>query len=297
MQSPERAGTSQGSGQSKREPEEPIVAADPPSANASVGPARQTQEQAVGQPSSAATAEPVSDFVYPPPPAFYERLSPEVERHSAQVQSGAAAPRGEQARPVAVDDRPAVPASPSSLPPRTAAEAPHRRKAAPSASPYPGWSQGAAPVAAAQRRSRRVVWISLGILALAFFACIGVAIWTFTGPFKQLQQQYDGLTALVNDYYDDIQLQDYVRAFRDLQPGGFHSQLTQQEFVQEAHDFDTRYGPVLSYRIRSLPNLGLENGPDYTVEVDVTRTHLSYTVLLTVRQVGNGWKIIDFDRL
>ncbi|GER82576.1 hypothetical protein KTAU_12130 [Thermogemmatispora aurantia] len=304
MQSPEPAGTSQGSGQSKREPEEPIVA-DPPSANASVGPARQTQEQAIEQPSSAATAEPVSDFVYPPPPAFYERLAPEVEKRSAQVQPGATAPRGEQARPTAVGDRdrPAVPTSPSSLPPLTAGEAPHRRQAAPpvspvsSPSPYPGWPQSAAPVAAARRRSRRVIWISLGILALAFFACIGVAIWTFAGPFKQLQQQYDGLTALVNDYYDDIQLRDYVRAFRDLQPEGFHSQLTQQEFVQEAHDFDTRYGPVLSYRIRSLPNLGLEDGPNYTVEVDVTRTHLSYTVLLTVRQVGNGWKIIDFDRL
>ncbi|MBX5456204.1 MAG: hypothetical protein IRZ31_04820 [Thermogemmatispora sp.] len=302
MQSPEPAGASQGSGQSKREPE-PIVAADPPSANASVEPARQAQEQAVEQPSSAATAEPVSDFVYPPPPAFYERLAPEVERRSAQVLPGAAAPRGEQARSAAVGDRPAAPTSPSSLPPLTAAEAPHRRETLPSApplpspSPDPGWPQSAAPVAAARRRSRRVIWISLGILALAFFACIGVAIWTFAGPFKQLQQQYDGLTALVNDYYDDIQLQDYVHAFRDLQPEGFHAQLTQQEFVQEAHDFDTRYGPVLSYRIRSLPNLSLEDGPNYTVEVDVTRTHLSYTVLLTVRQVGSGWKIIDFDRL
>src|SRR5579875_1454512 len=174
MQSPEPAGTSQGSGHSKREPEEPIVA-DPPSANASVGPARQTQEQAIEQPSSAATAEPVSDFVYPPPPAFYERLAPEVEKRNAQVRPGATAPRGEQARPTAVGNRPAVPTSPSSLPPLTAGEAPHRRQAAPpvspvsSPSPYPGWPQSAAFVAAARRRSRRVIWISLGILALAFF--------------------------------------------------------------------------------------------------------------------------------
>ncbi|MBX5452211.1 MAG: hypothetical protein IRZ24_19265 [Thermogemmatispora sp.] len=147
------------------------------------------------------------------------------------------------------------------------------------------------------RRSRRVVWISLAILGLALLACIGVAAWVVAGPFRQLQQQYNGLMMLVNDYYDAIQRQDYAQAFQDLQPGGFHAQLTQQEFVQEAHDFDKRYGPVLSYQIRSLPNLGLEQGPTYTVEVDVARRHLSYTVLLTVRQVGDSWKIIDFDHI
>ncbi|WP_052887660.1 hypothetical protein [Thermogemmatispora carboxidivorans] len=282
MQSPEPAGASQGSGQSQREPE-PTIAADSLSANASGGAARQMQERAREEPSPAAAAEPAtSDFVYPPPPAFYERLALEEERRSA---------------------RPATPAPPSSFPPLTSAEAPRRAGKAPSAPPapsplpYPGRPADPDPVATARRRSRRIIWISLGILALAFFACIGVAIWAFAGPFNQLEQQYNGLTALVNDYYGDIQRQDYVHAFQDLQPEGFHAHLTQQEFVQEAHDFDTRYGPLLSYSIRSLPNFGLEEGPTYTVEVDVMRSHLSYTVLLTVRQVGNTWKIVDFDRI
>ncbi|WP_069806127.1 hypothetical protein [Thermogemmatispora onikobensis] len=305
MQSPEPAGASQGGGQSQREPE-PTIAADDSlaaTANASGGAAGQAQEQAGEQPSPAADAEPASDFVYPPPPAFYERLAPEGERRSAQMQPGSAAPRVEQARPASVSARPATPAPPSSFPSLTSAEAPRRAGLVPSAppapspSPYPGWPPDPDPIATARRRSRRIIWISLGILALAFFACIGVAIWAFAGPFNQLQQQYNGLTALVNDYYDDVQRQDYVHAFQNLQPGGFHAHLTQQEFVQEAQDFDTRYGPLLSYNIRSLPNFGLEEGPTYTVEVDVMRSHLSYTVLLTVRQVGNTWKIVDFDRI
>nr|BBH94549.1 hypothetical protein KTA_27480 [Thermogemmatispora argillosa] len=147
------------------------------------------------------------------------------------------------------------------------------------------------------RRSRRIVWILLAILGLVLLACIGVGAWVVAGPVRQLQQQYNGLVALVSDYYDAIQRQDYAQAFQDLQPGGFHAQLTQQGFIQEANDFDKRYGPVLSYQIRSLPDLGLQQGPTYTVEVDVARRHLSYTVLLTVQQVGDSWKIIDFDRI
>ncbi|WP_322480365.1 hypothetical protein [Thermogemmatispora sp.] len=292
MQSPEPAGAQRSSGQSQQVPEQKI-AADPLGASSSQAPASQAPEQASGPPPSTAAAEPVSDFVYPPPPSFYEHLAPGAERRASQAQAGPTPAGGRLPTPSA--------SSPFSVP--TSRERPPQQEIYPSSSVTssstyagPGWPQSRTPVAVT-RRSRRVVWISLAILGLALLACIGVAAWVVAGPFRQLQQQYNGLMMLVNDYYDAIQRQDYAQAFQDLQPGGFHAQLTQQEFVQEAHDFDKRYGPVLSYQIRSLPNLGLEQGPTYTVEVDVARRHLSYTVLLTVRQVGDSWKIIDFDHI
>ncbi|WP_376796266.1 hypothetical protein [Thermogemmatispora sp.] len=303
MQSPEPAEASQGGGQAGHEPEQKAAAGALP-ASAPEAAARQgeAQPEGQGQPLSPAASESAGDFVYPPPPAFYERLVPATDRRQPWVQAGAASHIGQAGSAPASSQPPFPPARPPS-PPLTAPEAPGPTGAAPFVPPPPATSSagrppGLAPVSATPvRRSRRLIWISLAILAVALLACIGTAAWTFVGSLRQIQQQYNGLTALVDDYYGDIQRQDYVHAFQDLQPGGFHAQLTLQEFVQEGHDFDSRYGPVLSYQIRSLPNFGLDEGPTYTVEVDVTRSHLSYTVLLTVRQVGSGWKIIDFDRL
>ena len=70
----------------------------------------------------------------------------------------------------------------------------------------------------------------------------------------------------------------------------------------QATSRDTQYGAVTSY-IASTPTVDLNSQgtgsstPDYSVVVKLTRASLTYESLLTLRQIGGNWKIIDYDRI
>ena len=99
------------------------------------------------------------------------------------------------------------------------------------------------------------------------------------------------------DYYKDIQNQDYTDAYQYLQV----SNLTQADFIQQAQSSDAQNGAVRSFiaeqpSFTTNPNTG-PNLSQWRITVDVTREKSSYPVLLTVQQFGKTWKITYFDKV
>ncbi len=219
------------------------------------------------------------DLVYPPPPSFYQSLPPDAGRTRPFGGTTAAAARLPQ--PAAPQVPPPSSARPDARPPSYAGS--------PLGSPGPGGRP--------RSSSRTWIWVTLAIIAISLVTSLSLCSWAFYNTISSAQRQYDNLSSLVDDYYDHIQRQDYAHAFLDLQPSTDQAGLTPAQFSAEAQARDRSYGPVISYSIVSLPDFSLQSGPTYGVQVDVKRTHLQYSVLLTVRQINGTWKIVDFDRI
>jgi hypothetical protein len=169
-------------------------------------------------------------------------------------------------------------------------------QAPPFASPLP--IPGGQPPA---RRSRRWIWVLVAIFGVAILLSCSLCGWATYSLFTSTLQQISGSLHVANDYYHAVQAQNYDAAYGDLAPQGDISGLTLSAFTQQAQQRDNVAGPVLSYDT-GQPAYGANatTGTDpsrLTVTVDVTRKHTSYTALLTLRQIGNAWKIVDFDRI
>lgn len=138
------------------------------------------------------------------------------------------------------------------------------------------------------RKSSRLVWITLGILALvcivgaALLAFgIGIAINTYGGP-----------TIASDQYYTAIKSQDYARAYSFL---GSHLKTvhSQQAFTQLAQQQDAVTGKVTHYTYAKTPT-----GDPATVILTVTRANgTNYTVHLQMQQEAGTWKVTAFDRI
>ena len=147
------------------------------------------------------------------------------------------------------------------------------------------------------KRSRKWVWIIVSIFAVAFLVSCGLCSWAFYSLVNTTFQQVSGATSIAQQYYKDIQNQDYVDAYQYLQV----SNLSLADFTQQARSSDAQNGVVQSYTVEqpsftTNPN----SGPDlsqWRITVDVTRAKTSFPVLLTVHQTGNAWKITYFDKI
>jgi len=207
-------------------------------------------------------------LVYPPPPSFYQNMAVSPER-------------------------PPLP----SPPPMLYGYAPQRSVYPTNAPPLPPYLVAPPPV----KRSRKWIWFVVITLSVAFLGSVGLCGWAFSSIFTATFQQATGSVIVVNDYYTAIQAQNYAAAYSYLAPQGQISGLTQDQFVQQAQNRDTLYGVVVSYVLgQSSFASNPSTGPDLsymTITVNVTRNRLSYSVLLTVHQVGGSWKITDFDRI
>jgi len=151
------------------------------------------------------------------------------------------------------------------------------------------------------KKSYRWAWIIAAILGVAVLASCGLCGWGAYNFFNTTFQQVSGSLAVVNDYYTNLQSQNYTAAYSDLAPRGQLSGLTQDQFTGQAMQRDARYGPVLSF-VPGQPSFSNNptTGPNlsrFTITVDVKRTHLSYTVLLTLNKVRGNWKITEYDQI
>ncbi len=207
-------------------------------------------------------------FIYPPPPSFYEKMATPLTQ--APLPSGG---YGIEA-PVQ-----ASPGGPKVYP------------------PPPGGPFLAPPV----KKARKWPWIVSALVGTLLLVACGLCGWgayTFISP---LYQEVAGAVKVADDYYANLQARDYHAAYADLAPQDTISGLSEQQFTSQASERDGTYGPVNSYVLeqptfRTDPN----NGPDlshFTISVDVKRSHLSYTVALSVAKIGNDWKITDYSRL
>jgi hypothetical protein len=213
-------------------------------------------------------------IVYPPPPSYYQNLQVPLDRSPLP-------------RPLAAN---------------SPAQYPHQAFV-PQPPVYPAGFQGtqAPPFPPPQlppvRKSRRWVWIIVSIFAVVFLVSCGLCSWAFYSLFNTTFQQVSGATNVAQEYYKDIQNQDYAGAYKFLQI----SNLTQADFTQKAQTNDTQNGLVQSF-IAGQPTFTTNptSGPNlsqWRITVDVTREKASYPVLLTVQQSGSTWKITYFDRI
>ncbi len=218
-------------------------------------------------------------LVYPPPPAYYQNMS--------------------------------FPPVPPALPPQIPSyqPLPNAHVYAPSA---PGYLQPASiqtypptltssPVPPQGKKSNRWVWIMVTIISVFVLVGCGLCGWGFYNIFSSTYQQVSGTLNVVDDFYTNLQSNNYTAAYSDLAPQGQISGLTEATFVSQAKKIAEQDGPVVSFvpgqpSFRTDPN----TGPDlshFTITVDVKRRSSSYTVLLSLARINGTWKITDYDRL
>lgn len=218
------------------------------------------------------------DFVYPPPPSYYQNMVMPPQRPVMQAPSQS---RTEQQ------------ASPGDMRYRPQTQQGTMTYAPPGAPPSVSQPQ--------VKKSYKWAWLIATILGVAVLASCGLCGWGAYNLFSTTFQQISGSVNVVNDYYTDLQSQNYTAAYGDLAPQGQISGLTQAQFTSEAMQRDTQYGPVLSF-VPGQPSFSNNptTGPDlsrFTITVDVKRTHLSYTVLLKMIKVRGVWKITEYDQI
>ncbi|MDQ2906404.1 MAG: hypothetical protein ABI456_24070 [Ktedonobacteraceae bacterium] len=251
-------------------PETPASAETPepaPASQEAVPPTPPSLEEAVQQ-----------GLIYPPPPSFYQNLPPVPAQRAPTV----------PATPPAVATRPATSGNYGSW----RAPAPAYPPSAPPTLPAP---------VSASKSSRKWIWISITVVSAILVVSCGLSFWVFYSLSNTVSQQLDSVTHVVNDYYGNIQAQNYAAAYQDLAPARSIRGLTPAQFTQQARSRDSQSGVVRSYQSATPANGTTASGQldlsSYTVLVDITRSNSTYTVLLTVSKVGNGWKIVDFDRI
>jgi hypothetical protein len=217
-----------------------------------------------------------SGLIYPPPPSYYQNLQRPLDRPplpESQMTNGPAVyPQniyGPQAYPAGIAGTQAPPFPPPQL-------------------------AGSQPPV---KRSRKWVWIIVSIFAAAFLISGGLCSWAFYSLFNTTFQQVSGATNVAQDYYKDIQNQDYADAYKFLQI----SNLSSADFTQKAQASDTQNGVVQSFiaeqpTFTNNPTTG-PNLSQWRITVDVTRLKTSYPVLLTAQQFGSTWKITYFDKI
>lgn len=273
--------TSDQSPEENQLPEQQSPAADAQSSSSSADTSRAAYED-----ESASPQEPA----YPPKPSFYEQ---------ALSTSGTAEPGAEWHPPLTPDQQPA-PGYPAG-----AYMPPPGYPAYPQGGYYPGTQPPPfMPAPPPARKSRSWLWILISILLVVILGSCGLCTWAVSssiGPiFSQTFSAASDGTKLINDYYDAIQNQHYSQAYADLNTQDTLNGLSQQQFMALASKQDDAYGHVLRYTVAQLqPTTYGNNGSldNFSVIVKVSRTKISYTAHLTIKQINNQWKIVDYDQL
>jgi len=254
-------------------------------------------------------------LIYPPPPSFYQNLQflpPTAE----QPNYGQPQPV-QPAQPVPVHSN----GAPSQMPGNASGQQTVQGQQVlqtPQAPPgfysqippgypaYPGYPPPNAPPFVQQppvKKSRRWLWITLSIVGVVLLLSCGLCSWAAYNFFAPAVQGITGSLNVVDDYYSNLQSENYAAAFNDIntQYQLKLSNLTETQFAQQASVRYTSYGAILSYApgqpaYASDPNCGFDF-TRFTISVDVKRAKLSYTSTLYVRKIGNDWKITNFDSI
>ncbi len=262
-------------------------------------PAEETTKQNEDKTAEAASIpEPVDEdairkgLIYPPPPAFYQNFQPSPAQPTLPPMP---------AHP--------MPAPANFAPPQTQGYTQEQRTMQGPPVP-PGFYPQGQPVYPPQfvppferqprvRKSRRWLWITLSILGAVLLVSCGLCSWAAYSFLAPAVQGVSGSLNTVDDYYSNLQSQNYAAAFGDINTGYQLSSLTETQFAQQASDRYKTYGAILSYTpgqpaYASDPNGGFDF-TRFTISVDMKRAKLSYTSILSLRKIGNDWKITNFD--
>jgi len=243
-------------------------------------------------------------LIYPPPPSFYQKEQPAASiqtNTTAQVQ----APSQPQEPPHAYGG----PAEyiPQQQPVNSIQQASYSPP--PVHPPYPIYPPGQGypgmqapyfppPVA---KKSYKWVWILVSALGVLLLATCGICVWASSSllgnPIQQASSIVYGSRDITNNYYEAIQGKHYSQAYNYLSTQQSLKNLTLDQYLKQAQDLDTRYGPVYKY-VPGSPVVGYNTSnttiDHFTITVDVTREKKSYQAMLTMYKIDGQWKITDY---
>ena len=228
-------------------------------------------------------------MVYPPPPSYYQNMPTPSERPPLPAQ-----PENRQSSAPPLYQHHIQGTMPPYPP---AGTVPYPPGVPPYGYGQPGQFGQQPPV----KKSYRWVWILVSVLGVILLAACGLCGWGAYSLFNSTYQQVSGSLSVVDDFYSNLQAEDYSAAYSDLAPRGQILGLTQVQFTSQASKLDRQYGPIASF-VLGQPSFSTNSNsqPDlsrFTITVDIKRTHLSYTALLTVNEIHGTWKITEYDRL
>lgn len=234
-------------------------------------------------------------LVYPPPPSYYQNMPTPAERAPLPTQVGTRQPVTYASAQPTYQNR--VQGTPL-YPPPGPGTAPYTQGVP---VPSPDYGQPGRPGQPPVKKSYRWVWILVSVLGVVLLATCGLCGWGVYSLFNSVYQQVSGSLTVVDDFYSNLQAENYNAAYSDLAPRGQIIGLTQAQFTSQASKLDSQYGPITSF-VLGQPSFstGSNSQPDltsFTITVDIKRPHLSYTALLTVNKINGTWKIIEYDRL
>jgi hypothetical protein len=163
------------------------------------------------------------------------------------------------------------------------------------AQPAPGYMPPQQP-----RRSRRGLWIALGIIGgLIVLSCAfcGILFALGAGPLVNIVGSIAGPTYTVNQYYNAVEKQDYTTAYSYIGTNLIaqnNQTLTQELYTTAAQALDTVKGKVTNFNVKNVNT----NTTTTSVTVTVTRANApSYDVLLQLQQVNGSWKITSYNNI
>ncbi len=144
--------------------------------------------------------------------------------------------------------------------------------------------------APAPQKSRKGLWITLGIIAgvfvLACAICGSLALFANNGP-----------DSTVKDYYKAVQSQDYATAYTYLAPGAsFTDPQSNKNIPITSQAVYTLAAKTLDKDLGMLTDYQTSDGSDTNhVNVSVTRGGKQYAIHLTMTKVDGKWKILNAD--
>jgi hypothetical protein len=161
------------------------------------------------------------------------------------------------------------------------------------AQPAPGYMPPQQP-----KRSRRGLWIALGIIGgLIVLSCAVCGILFATGA-AFFAKTIAEPAIIVNQYYSAVEKQDYATAYSYISTNLIaqnNQPLTQELYTTAAKALDTVKGPVTKYTFGN--NISVTNNTA-SVTVSVTRGSApAYDVQLQLQQVNGSWKITSYDNI
>ncbi len=210
-------------------------------------------------------------FIYPPPPSYYQNMQVPAER----------LPLPGQPQP-----QPLEPTTPARYDTQGTY---YRQPGVQEAPPYrpgdaaPRWQPPT-------RRSRKQTWVIISIIGVCVLLLCGGGGWALYNVVGAVFQQVSGAPQVVQDFYQQVQSQNYTAAFNDLQISG----QTATAFSEEAKTLDTQYGTVQSFQIGAT-SISSSNTSAWQITVSVTRTRAAYAVTVSVNNAGGSWKITGLD--
>jgi hypothetical protein len=160
------------------------------------------------------------------------------------------------------------------------------------AQPAPGYMPPQQP-----RKSRRGLWIALGIIAgVIVLGCGACGILSVAG-IGFFAKTIAGPAITVNQYYSAVEKQDYNTAFSYISTNLTASNgqtLTQELYTTASQGLDTLKGKVTNFSVGSVST----NNNVASVTVSVTRGSAApYDVHLQLQQVNGAWKITSYDNI